>query len=1117
MTQVKGKVRICQSKINDFNIELISGTPFYQRYEEIRRVFIKHLPQTDIDSLLAQPLENVSKGTIDWYIPQPQEEPDSLDYLRQNNPDEYPQYAELKEKALNLIKGISNVGVQESQFVDCVLKYLDSPYLDKIVYCYDGKVTFGVWGMGMRAGRALETVITDDVRDHRVHTVRYIVQGNGKIVGKDHFLRKHGHVLQGQNDIPNIIPDNHYAFVEWQPEAPQGKPVNGDLTYYAICKRSDDYCVSFKLGEGGHYEGNDVVYKKEGQIIGQEDVPVPMAEAGFHFKRWEPNAPTGTVVNDDLEFTALFEKDKVVVPPIPVGCNIHFDAGEGGVLNGADTLLKNEGDILGKEEIPTIKAKKGYKFLGWDVAPENWRVEGDKTFVAQYEKRIPWYKRLWLWLTGLFAGKGCLKWLLWLLLALLLLFLLSLLFRNCTGCSRPIGFPISHSGCSRYPGGGHTGGAIPYPIGDKPWLGDVPDGAGGIYNPGDPYGSVETPGGYNGILPPNMGVLPPLDTNRIVREPGKQAYVDDLLNILMENEDKSIMDLAKDFKAQYQEDKYQIVYYDDVVKRMQVRVPPEERAQLKAEIPGRFAPEYDLYVFDESLFIGGYTPNDPELSDASHAWYLDAIHAKDAWEIAKGNDRLTVAIVDNGFSLKHPEFEGKVVMPYNVWTHDKNVYAQSIDHGTHVAGTTLALMDNGKGLCGIAPNCAFMPVQVADQNGMMTTTSVLDGVLYALYQGADVINLSLGLEFYPGIPENVQQELQDNYFKEEELLWNEVMKISNKHNAIIVIAAGNDNILAGVNPLNRPRNFIVVSAVDKNNAELSKAGFSNYGLYSTVSAPGVGIYSTYGKKGYKSMDGTSMAAPIVTGAVALMKSLKEDITPEQVICVLQGTGEPINGKIGNCLRLDKALKKVQSGDFGDCDSRPETPSTGDVQVLLSWGDYNDLDVACVDPYENVVWFKNKRVPSGGLLEIDMNVNPGDSKTPIENIYWPVGKAPFGTYYVLGWMYKQHETNKSNSPYKLKVVYGGKTEEYEGTLSMADGKAVLCSFTLGDNSTSTSTGSRGSVGTPSNRGNNRVTNPGAGRGNSSNGNSRKTELIQQRDLLQKQLDEINNELKEIGNQ
>ena len=384
MTQVKGKVRICQSKINDFNLELISGTPFYQRYEEIRRVFIKHLPQTDVDALLAQPVENVTKGTVDWYIPQPQEEPDSLDYIKEHSPDEYPQYAELKEQALALIKGISNVGAQESQFVNCVLKYLDSPYIDKVIYCYDGKVTFGVWGMGMRAGRNLETVITDDVREHRVHSVRYIVQGNGKIVGKDHFLRKHGHVLQGQNDIPNIVPDKHYAFVEWQPEAPQGKAVNGDLTYYAICKRSDDYCVEFKLGEGGRYDGSDVVYKKEGETLEPADVPMPIPEEGFHFKKWEPCAPTGTTINDDMEFRAVFEKDKVVVPPTPVGCHIRFDAGEDGVIEGTDSLLKNEGDILGKEEIPLVRPKKGYKFLGWDVAPENWRVDGDKTFVAQY-------------------------------------------------------------------------------------------------------------------------------------------------------------------------------------------------------------------------------------------------------------------------------------------------------------------------------------------------------------------------------------------------------------------------------------------------------------------------------------------------------------------------------------------------------------------------------------------------------------------------------------------------------------------------------------------------------------------------------------------------------------
>lgn len=1041
MTQVKGKVRICQSKINDFNIELISGIPFYQRYEEIRRVFMKHLPQVDVDSLIAQPVENASKGTIDWYIPQPNEEPDSLESLKTNSPDEYSHYAELKDEALAQIQGLSNVSGQESPFVNTVMKYLSSSYIDKVIYCYDGKVTFGVWGMGMRSGRALETVITDDVREHRVHTVHYVVQGKGRISGKDSFLRKHGHVLQGANDIPTIIPDEHFSFIEWLPEAPQGKPVNGDVTYYAVCKRSDDFCITFKIGEGGHYEGNEVIYKKEGETIGQTDIPYPVAEEGYHFKKWEPFVPVGATVNDDLEFTACFEKDKVVVPPVITSFNIHFDAGEGGALEGKDTLVKTAGDVIGKNEIPAVKAKKGYKFVGWNATPENWKVEGDKTFVAQYEKRVPWYKRFWLWLTG----KG--RWLLWILLGLLLLLLLSLLLRSCNACSR-IGVLPGIPGCSHRVGG--TDGAIPYPIGNKPWIDDVPDGAGGIYNPGDPYHAVETPGDYRDILPPEMGVLPPLDTTQLVKDPNRQTIVDGVLNILMENEDKSIMDLARDFKAKYPEDKYQIIYYDDVVKRMQVRVPSEERKQLRAEIPGKFAPDYDLYVFDESLFVVGYTPNDPEISNANHSWYLDAINAKAAWDITQGSERLTIAVVDNGFNIGHPEFSGKVVMPYNVWTHDKSVYPQQVDHGTHVAGTALALMDNNKGLCGIAPKCAFMPVQVADRNGMMTITSVLDGVLYALYQGADVINISLGMEFASSIPEPVQKELQDHYFKEEEMLWNEVMKIANKHDAIIVIAAGNENILAGVNPVNRPRNFIVVSAVDKKHAQVTKAEFSNYGLYSTVSAPGVDIYSTYGRNGYMSMDGTSMAAPIVTGTVALMKSINENLTPSQIICVLQGTGTQVNGKIGSLIQIDKALEKVKSGDFEDCESRPATPSTGDVQVLLSWNDYNDLDLACVDPYENIVWFKNKRVPSGGLLEIDMNVNPGDSKTPIENIYWPRGKAPFGTYHVVGWMYKQHEAGKPTSSYKLKVVYGDKTEEFEGTLSKRDGEVVLCSFTLGEN-------------------------------------------------------------------
>jgi subtilisin family serine protease len=684
------------------------------------------------------------------------------------------------------------------------------------------------------------------------------------------------------------------------------------------------------------------------------------------------------------------------------------------------------------------------------------------------EEKTSWWKRFRFW----FTDKGCFKWLLYLLLLLLLLLLLCWLLRCCSG---------------------NAVAPIPYPIADKPWIHDDPQsGGGGIYNPGDPYNPVPTPPEYSDVLPPNQGVLPPIDTTKIIRDPENPAIIGNRLNVLMENEDKSIMDLAKNFKVKYPDNKYKVVYYDDVVKRMQIEVPTEERMQLKQEIPVKFAPEYELFVFDEALFEANYTPNDPAFGDQNKSWYLKEINAPQAWDIIKSNDggrHLTIAIIDNGFSLKHPEFKDKVVMPYNVWLHSTEIFPQPVDHGTHVAGIALAIMDNGIGISGIASECAFMPVQVANKNGIMTTTSILDGVLYALYQGADVINISIGTKFPGTLPENVQRNMQDNRFKEEERLWNEVMKISNKHKATIVMAAGNDNMLAGVDPMNRPKNFIIVSAVDKNNREYSKAGFSNYGDYSTISAPGVDIYSTVGKDSYKAMDGTSMAAPIVSGAIALMKNLNEDITTEQIICILQSTGLAADGKIGNVVQLDKALQKVKSGEFTDCDSRHETPSTGDVQVLLSWENYNDLDLACVDPSGDRVWFKNKRIRSGGILEIDMNVKPNDSQTPIENIYWPHGSAPNGTYGVYLWLYKQHEANINGTPYKILVKYGDKTEEFTGTIKREDGPIHVTTFILGN------------VNKPL-----KPNNP-----NAPPSNSRRDELLREREQLQRKVDEIDNEL------
>ncbi len=655
------------------------------------------------------------------------------------------------------------------------------------------------------------------------------------------------------------------------------------------------------------------------------------------------------------------------------------------------------------------------------------------------------------------------KWLRWLLLLLLLLLLAWLVSRLIPGCNQTVG---------------------------------------GIFNPTNPYGQTPTPPGYDGILPPNQGVLPPSDDFLIV--PGNPSIVANRLNILMENEDKSILDFAKAFKSVYPSDRYRIVYYDDVVKRLQIAIPSEERQALKAEIPPKFAPDYELYVFDETLFEGQYTPSDPGFTNPDYSWYFPVIKAYGGWDYSTGSKNVTIAVVDNGFNVNHIEFKSKVVKPYNVWTHSSEVYSQQIDHGTHVAGTAVALAENGQGLCGIAPACRLMPVQVADNRGVITITSVLDGILYSIYQGADVVNVSLGVSFAQAdqLPLPAQQDLVNNHFKEEERLWREVMRIAAKKNCTIVVAAGNENILAGVDALHRPELFITVSATGKQNQILDRTDFSNFGDDTTISAPGVDIVSTVGNNEYTMMSGTSMAAPIVSGAVALIKSIDPSITTKKIIYVLKATGLPTTGDIGRLIQLDKALEMVKNGSYEE--EEPPVPSTGDVQILLEWKNYNDLDLICTDPNGETIWFKNKRSSTRGQLEIDMNVEYPDSQEPIENIFWPSGGAPNGDYNVYVLFYKQHTSSK-DTPYTVNVKHEGQTDTYSGVASEIGQAVHICTFTVVNGVVSNS-----DVSAP------HPSNPGVTQPVSSPDDDRRAQLEQERERLQRELDRVNNELNRINN-
>jgi subtilisin family serine protease len=317
---------------------------------------------------------------------------------------------------------------------------------------------------------------------------------------------------------------------------------------------------------------------------------------------------------------------------------------------------------------------------------------------------------------------------------------------------------------------------------------------------------------------------------------------------------------------------------------LQVQLPEKERVKFKTEVKSKLN-QYKLLVWDETLFDYVKTFNDPKLKDNSVNWYLKAININKAWEQTTGDNQIVIAVIDNGFDLNHPELKGKAVKPYNVIDKTTDVSPSKENHGTHVASTIVAKGDNNQGLVGICPDCSFMPIKVEDQNGMMTNTYIIDAILYAIKNKADVINLSLGMQIPMGlnIPIQEQKEYINSNAKDEEEFWNDLFNYASQKNVSCVLAAGNSNILTGFDPFQRAKATIKVGAVNQNG---QKASFSNFGTLTTIYAPGTTIYGAKPGNSYQILEGTSMAAPIVSGFVGLIKSKNKNSTNLEILKIL---------------------------------------------------------------------------------------------------------------------------------------------------------------------------------------------------------------------------------------
>lgn len=414
--------------------------------------------------------------------------------------------------------------------------------------------------------------------------------------------------------------------------------------------------------------------------------------------------------------------------------------------------------------------------------------------------------------------------------------------------------------------------------------------------------------------------LPPVSHDDIVIGNDSVTKVVNNQLLLIFEDNFTPEDFIRDFRALYPDKKkYPIYVPDQLLPRVELGCPPEELNTLMELLPQQFE-KYGIMVLPVTVFSQDGHFSDPAFGDKLQSWYFNMINVEDAWNYTEGSSDVVVAVIDDGFDLKHPELKKKVVDAYNAVEHNTNVYpAPEYDekgnvlhnpgrHGTHVAATAVGMANNKEGNCGIAPGCKLMAIQVANENGIMTSKAVMDGVLYAIKKNADVINMSLGCAFDSiilSLSESEQRSFIRSYDLEGQKVWTKIFNMGFRKNIAIVKAGGNENQLIGMDPRNRIQGVVNVSAVQPDKV---KADFSNYGELSTLSAPGVEIYNAV-PGGYASLKGTSMASPIVAGAIALMKSQFPNMKVSEIVEILQRTGTPSPSRVGPIINLGAAMKQ----------------------------------------------------------------------------------------------------------------------------------------------------------------------------------------------------------------
>ncbi|MFN0117966.1 MAG: S8 family serine peptidase [Elusimicrobiota bacterium] len=324
-------------------------------------------------------------------------------------------------------------------------------------------------------------------------------------------------------------------------------------------------------------------------------------------------------------------------------------------------------------------------------------------------------------------------------------------------------------------------------------------------------------------------------------------------------------------------------------------------------------------------------PNDPKYDSQ---YYLNSTHIniEPAWDITFGNASVVTAVIDTGVDYNHPDINDNMwINPSPSGTSGVNGSRTELDfngdgdcvdsdaelgneqcasndpldnnnpiyHGTRVAGIIAAETNNAAHVAGIARGTRIMAVKCLNEEGFGTFSSIADAILYAVNNGANVINLSLGGD---GGSSAVSAALEQAFNRD----------------IVVVAAAGNSGNASAVS---FPASVEKVIAVGATTSTDALAFFSSTGNSLDLVAPGVGIVSlrSTNQSDGNDIDGTSFSSPMVAGVAALIKSLKPNMSLLDVTKYLNFTADDL-GATGfdhsfgfGRLNATKALQAVNSG------------------------------------------------------------------------------------------------------------------------------------------------------------------------------------------------------------